>query len=135
MTNITKQEKIDAIKEILNNLDDSELFGIHCDYCDAINYPDDRMYSMEEFNDLYNGNDPLEIAGAICGTDFSANDNYFWYNGYGNLESGYAYDHVDTEEVAEWMLENENSLGNDDIQELFDEWEENEEDEDDGKEG
>lgn len=131
---MTKYEKIDAIKEVLDNLDDDELFSIHCDYCDAACYPDERMFGMDEFDDLYCDNKPMEIAEAVCGTNFSTNDDYFWYNGYGNLESGYASDHVDTEEVAKWMLEHEDPLDNDDIQELFDEWDEDEMDEEDEEE-
>lgn len=131
---MTKQEKIDAIKEILDNLFDSELFGVHCDYCDARNYPDDRMLEMGEFNDYYNDSSPLEIAEVVSGTDFSTSDDYFWYDGYGIIRSGSVWDHVDTEEIARYMLEYEDALDCTAVQDLFDEWEEEDEDEEDEEE-
>lgn len=74
-------------------------------FCDAIEELDnytgclygDRRYSMDEFNDIANGADPLEIAfgvaygcdGDSCTTNstFNPRSKYFYFNGYGNLVS------------------------------------------------
>lgn len=127
---LTDKEKYEAVKEVLDNLRESELFWVHCNYCDERQYSDDRAYSMCEFDDLMSERSPLEIAQDINGTNFSPNDEYFWFNGYGNLCSGSVYDFVDTDDIAHYMVDEENALDCDDVQDLFDEWEEQEEDED-----
>ena len=47
---------------------------------------DDRCYSMDEIDDLLYGKKPSEILNMVS-SDFNYNDDYFYFNGYGNLES------------------------------------------------
>lgn len=115
---------------------------------------DDRYYSMDEFNELYNGVDPIEILQrAYFGRDndtwhtdasgnkiygeFNPNREYFTFNGYGNLVSSDYKDYSDKldEYFVEALLENRyyiDTIENDEeLAELFDELEnENENGED-----
>ena len=111
---------------------------------------DDRYYSMEELNELYNGQEPQEILfRAFYGFDadswhtdssgnkiyeaFNPNRNYFYFNGYGNLVSSDYKDYSGKldEYAIEQMSENRNyidSIENDDtLTGLIDELEEVEE--------
>lgn len=111
---------------------------------------DDRYYSMEELNELYNGQEPQEILlRAFYGFDadtwstdssgdkeygaFNPNRDYFYFNSYGNLVSSDYKDYSDKLDsyAIEEMSENRNyidSIENDDtLAALFDELEEIEE--------
>lgn len=46
-----------------------------------------EVYDMESFDDIVYGWEPLEIANRIHFGDFSPMDDYFTFNGCGNLES------------------------------------------------
>lgn len=107
---------------------------------------DDRYYSMDELDELYNGTEPSELlrqaffgydeetyttdrdGGKIYGA-FNPNRDYFRYNGYGNLVSADYKDysaHLDRYAI-EAMSENRSyvdSIDNDeDLTALFDELE------------
>lgn len=107
---------------------------------------DDRYFSMDELDELYNGTEPSELLRrAFFGYDeetyttdrdgnktygaFNPNREYFRYNGYGNLVSADYKDY--TEQLDEYAIEamNENrnyidSIDNDEeLTALFDELE------------
>lgn len=108
---------------------------------------DDRYYSMDELDELYNGTDPLEIlrrayygydadnwstdgSGNKTYAEFNPNRDYFTYNGYGNLVSTDYPDysaHLDQYAIEE-MSKNRyhiDAIENDsDLAALFDELEE-----------
>lgn len=56
-------------------------------------YPDKAIYSMDKFNDLLCGMEPLDIACRVNFGDMNMNDDYFIFNGYGNIET-----------LSEWEL-------------------------------
>lgn len=71
-------------------------------YYELNNDYDSWIYSMNEFNDIMNGIEPYEISRMVWNGTFSPNDDYFSFDGYGNLVS---FDHY------HFMSETEN--GND----------------------
>ena len=121
----------EEVLEMLRDMNDSDLVAVHNEYCDKVNYYDDRIYDMYEINDLLYDRSPLEII--TDARDVDANDNYIRYNGYGNLESTDCPDDwIDLDEIADYIVENDDALRNDDIRDLLDEIEaENEEEEED----
>lgn len=107
---------------------------------------DDRYYSMDELDELYNGTEPSEVLRrAFYGYDeetwtvdasgnktydqFNPNREYFRYNGYGNLVSADYKDYTGLLDyyIVESMLENRNYIDTIDdepeLDELFDELE------------
>ncbi len=62
-----------------------------------------QVISMDTFNELMHGVEPLEIANRIYFGNFNPNDEYFRFNGYGNLESLDEYDIKD--EIINYSLE------------------------------
>ena len=114
---------------------------------------DDRYYSMDELDELYNGVEASEILRrAFYGHDaetlhtdshgekeygpFNPNRDYFSYNGYGNLVSSdykdysahlddYCIEHMDTYRAHLWTIEH-----NSELSELFDKLDNCEEQED-----
>ena len=119
------EDKIEQIKDILDNLDLDELVSC-CSYLDG----DDAIYPMDDFNELLYGREPLEIARAAYYGEFCPADSYFRFNVYANLEStddplyeGW----IDTNTLAEYAIEYGEDFGDSDIQALLEQWEEEEE--------
>lgn len=119
------EDKIEQIKDILNNLDLDELVSC-CSYLDG----DDAIFPMDDFNELLYGREPWEIARAAYYGEFCPADSYFRFNVYANLEStddplyeGW----IDTNTLAEYAIEYGEDFGDSDIQALLDQWEEEEE--------
>ena len=118
-------DKIEQIKDILNNLDLDELVSC-CSYLDG----DEAIYSMDDFDEILCGRTPWEIARAAHYGEFCPTDSYFRFNVYGNLEStdnpmreGW----VDTGDLARYAVDCGEDFGDSDIQALFDQWDEEEE--------
>lgn len=147
MKNTRTAEKImEKIIAYFNNHEDT--YNAAAEELDAYNgyLGDDRYYSMDELNELYNGTEPIEIiARAFYGYDeetwttnkdgdkeygpFNPNREYFRYNGYGNLVSADYKDYSGLLDhyIIESMLENRDyidTIDNDpELSELFDELE------------
>ena len=125
--------KTEMIKDLLENMSESQLYIIVNEYFDKTNYYDDRIYDMDEFDEIMSGMSPSDIATKIFYGDFRPNDNYFKFDGYANLESfDYISDEVDLEEIADYIVDNDEDFDDSDIREILDE--ENEEEEEKGGE-
>lgn len=125
---------IDVLNErlfdVITDMDDYELVSLYNEYCDNVGYYDDRIYDMDEFDELMDGYSATDLAKRIFFGDFNPNDSYFTFDGYGNLKSiSYVTDEVCVSDIVEHIIDTEDNLYNDDIQEVLDDWEDWEEDE------
>jgi hypothetical protein len=123
----------EQLKKLFEN--DEELFNSTIDELDGWNgyLNDNRYYSMDELNELFNGSEPIEILQrAYFGRDddawhtdahgnkqyseFNPNREYFYFNGYGNLvSSDYKdYSYLLDDYFIEALIENYESLYLDD---------------------
>lgn len=119
-------EKFTRIKAVIvDDMDNSEKAELWNHYCDAAHYYDDGIYPMDEFDEIVGGMTPLEIVRTCFYGDFCPAHDYFWFNGYANAVSGYNVDDpkspFDADAVAEWIVDHDDSLYNDDIREILDE--------------
>ena len=62
-----------------------------------------QVFNMEDFDEIMEGYEPLEIANRIYFGDFNPNHEYFRFNGYANLESLNEYDLED--EIKDYASE------------------------------
>lgn len=122
-------EKVEAIKNIIEDMDDSDAVALHNEYCYETNDYDDEIIEMERFDEICEGMTPSDIANHIFYGDFNPNHEYFHYDGYGNFEStNYPTDWIYPSDIAREVVDREKSFGNDEIQEEIDSWnEENDE--------
>ena len=133
----TYEEKIEAIKNIIEDMDDSDAVALHNEYCYETNDYDDEIIEMERFDEICEGmrrnlrrNDPSDIANHIFYGDFNPNHDYFHYNGYGNFEStDRPTDWIYPGDIAREVVDRECAFGNDEIQEEIDSWSEDEDEE------
>ena len=127
----TYEEKIEAIKNIIEDMDSSDAVALHNEYCYETNNYDDEIIEMERFDEICEGMTPSDIANHIFYGDFNPNHNYFRYNGYANFEStDYPTDWIYPGDIARDVVDRECSFGNDEIQEEIDSWNEDEDMED-----
>lgn len=108
-------ERYERIRAYLDDLNDGDQVWLWNEYCDTICDFDNRLESMDSFNDLFYGKTPLEIVGMI-GYQFSANDNWFYFDGCGYCRSCYyPDDHIDLDELAEYIDDNDDPLSDDEL--------------------
>ena len=119
---MNETEKRQKLVEYINSMGVEEKIALHNSYCDAANYMDDCIYSTYELDEILEGRTPTDILCMSFYGNFNPIDRFFWINVYGNLESaGYAVDMpIYASDIAEYILSNEDSLGNDKIQEILD---------------
>lgn len=117
--------KKNQIIEVLENMSMPDLVQVHNEYCNAANYPDNWVYSMEEFDEIMSGSSPWEIARTCFYGDFRPCDDWFTFNGYANIDT---FDYLAEEncpiyidDIASYILENEDSLNNGEIEEILNE--------------
>ena len=125
----TYDEKVEAIKNIIACMGESDAVALHNEYCYETNNYDDEIIEMERFDEICEGMTPRDIARSIFYGDFNPNHEYFHFNGYGNFEStNYPTDWIYPGDIAREIVDREESFRNDEIQEEIDSWnEENDE--------
>ena len=126
----TYDEKVEAIKNIIEDMDESDAVALHNEYCYETNNYDDEIIEMERFDESCEGMTPIDIANHIFYGDFNPNHEYFHYDGYGNFEStNYPTDWIYPGDIAREVVDREESFENDEIQEEIDSWNEDEDEE------
>ena len=94
---MTREQAIRTYVENISNVERVELMQYMNGYDGC--FDDCIYYDMDEFDYFLKGYTPMEIAQMIFfGGNFNPNDDYFRFNGYGNLESA---DWCDVEAEAE----------------------------------
>lgn len=124
---MTKREKL---IDLLQEMNDPELVVLHNDYCCAINDYDNEIFEINQFDEIFNGCEPWDIATKICHGDFNPAFEYFKFNGYGNIQSICKWEldrFIDIMEIVEYILENDYSFENNDILYILDDIEEDSE--------
>lgn len=142
--------KTEIIEKIIEYFEENEeIFNTCIEELDSYNdyLGDDRYYSMDELNEHFSGQDPVDILyRAFYGHDddnwttdehglrvyreFNPNREYFYYNGYGNLVSSNYRDYSNklgyyfVEDLAENRQHIYTIEDNEELSELFDTMEE-----------
>ena len=115
---MTKREKL---IEYINGMGVEEKIALHNTYCDAANCMDDRIYAMDELKEVLDGVDKWELVRMVQFGSFECTQDFWRFNGYGNLDSYNAWElPIYAEDIADYILSEEDSLGNDEIQEILD---------------
>ena len=134
----------EKLLKVIKEMDDSEIITLWNEYVYKNDLYDDEVLSWDALNDLMQCGSPKDdpfywvnrffYGSDDYSTEGGANPNreYFIFNGYGNIESfDYIYNsyseefnHIDINALIDYIAENNDSLGNDEIQEVLDEAEE-----------
>lgn len=112
---MTKREQL---IEYINGMNEDEMVELHNNYCEAEGCEDCCIYSMEELDEVLEGLTPTNILQRAFYGRFNPNDAFFWFNGYANLGSA-SWENklpIYASDIADYILTNEDALGNDEIQ-------------------
>lgn len=99
---MTKMTREDAIRTYVENLSGDDLAYLIA-YINSYDgsFEESTYYDMEEFDEFMSNYKPMELAQMIHFGDFNPNDDYFRFDGYGNLVSLDWQDIVDDAESLE----------------------------------
>ena len=119
---MNETEKRQKLVDYIDGMETEEKIALHNTYCDAANCMDNCIYTMDEMEEILDGVDKWELVRMIRFGDFDFTKEFWGFNGYGNLVSYNAWElPIYAEDIADYVLRKEDSLGNDEIQEILDE--------------
>ena len=124
---MNKENKIEELKELLENLDDNDLLYVWNEYCDTSRYYDDKICEMDWLDEDLESKTATEIL-RMADKDFDVDNKYYKYSIWGIESFDNLEDYVDLNCLASYILDNEEDFDNDEIREFLDE--NNKEDED-----
>ena len=118
---MNETEKRQKTVDHINGMGVEEKIELHNSYCDAANCMDDCIYAMDELEEILDGVDKWELVDMIRFGNFDLMKEFWGFNGYGNLISYNAWElPIYASDIAGYILRKEDSLGNDEIQEILD---------------
>tara|TARA_S200002703_G_C3704070_1_gene216258 strand:+ start:378 stop:752 length:375 start_codon:yes stop_codon:yes gene_type:complete len=92
----------------LEYMDEAELLHAWQIRCDELNYMDDLIYEMCQFDEMMDHWRPMDIAFRVHFGNFNPHHDFFKFNGYANFESSnYLSDFIDLEELADEIMDND----------------------------
>ena len=119
---MNEMEKREKLIDFIDGMGVEEKIALHNMYCDTANCLDDCIYAMDDMEEILDGVDKWEFARMVQFGDFDCTKDFWGFNGYGNLVSYNAWElPIYAEDIADYILSEEDSLGNDEIQEILDE--------------
>lgn len=115
----SRQERISDVILGMAQKNDLDVYDAWKDICEEEG--GEEVYDMDTFDEYLD--DPWEAVRAAFFGDFNPTHNFFWFNGYANLESADYLDEtpLDCDLVADWCIGHDEDLGSDEIREILDE--------------
>lgn len=99
--------QLESIKRIVCDWSDTDIISAWNDYADRNKY--EHIYSMSEFDEVFGNKSPLEVARACYYGHFNISDEWFEYNGHGNINTfSYMSDsqNYDLDSLVRYMADN-----------------------------
>lgn len=124
---MTEEMKRERLQEIIDSLDETEIITMWNNIC----ADSDVIYDMNELDEFFISCKSATNIIDSLDDDFSTSDYYFADGDLGVKSFDDIYDIVDDDELINYMLDNDDDFGNDDIRGVLDEelTDEDEEDE------
>lgn len=119
-----QERKQEVVKDYLENLYTEDLVAIWNEYCDKAGYSDDYIYENGSgfLDEMFSC--PSDAVNAVFYGEYSINDTYVKFDGYGNLASSdWADEWVDFDDLSEWYMDYYEEECLDLYEELFKEFE------------
>lgn len=114
---MTKREQL---IEYINVAAVDKQIAIHNAYCNAASSTDDYIYTMDELEEVLCDVEKWQLVDMLRFGDFDFMKDFWSFNGYGNLVAFNAWElPIYPGDIADYMLSNEDSLGNDEIENIL----------------
>lgn len=108
----------DRLNECIENMDDYDLKEMWNTYCHSYGYSEQKVYAMDEFDDVFESESPSTIAKLVYDGDYSSWADWFTYDGviycFCNLD-----DFVNIDDIVTCILEEHTSLGNSEVKDII----------------
>ena len=124
---MNREELKDEIIGLLEGMSDSDKMSIYNEWCMAGDAYDDLIYDNDEYgiNEFFGEEvKPYDVVSTLHYSDYNFTHDYFKVDGYGNLVSFYSISSDKSpfyaDEIAEYIIDHDDALYNDDIRELLD---------------
>lgn len=119
---MNEMEKRQKLVDYISSLDTDKIVALHNDYCEAANCGDEHICSMYDLDEIFACSKPHGILERAFYGHFNPQNDYFWLDNSFNLQSAdYIIDMpISVEDIADYILSEEDALGNDEIQYLLD---------------
>lgn len=109
----------DTVKEILENLSESQLYKAYMSYCEGVN--ESLVFTMDMFDEIVDTSRPYKEVKAQLASDFDENDEYFYFSDNGYYEStSDLISLIDFDDMAQTMVDKEEAYDIHEIEEIFD---------------
>ena len=96
----------DRWADYISEVGDSTLVALYNEYADSNCY--EHIYGMEDFNEIMQGFEPMDIARQVAWGNFKPYADWFTFDGYGNIESILNPDeYIDLDSLRDWCEEHE----------------------------
>ena len=83
-------------RELLEECTEGDILGYWNTFCDITNYDGDKVFHMYEFESIVMpDNIPFKDMYGKLDKNFNFDHEYFWWDGLGYINSGYACDFID----------------------------------------
>ncbi len=103
------EDHSETLESYLEELTDEEKATVYNAYAKAGNY--EQMYPMDMFDEMMGNLAPSDVLRKVDMKNFSLNDDFFWYDGYGDAVSGSISDFVEknffSRDIAAWLKRND----------------------------
>ena len=125
---MNKMEKRKKLVDYIDGMGIEEKIALHNTYCDAANCMDECIYAMDDYihvkddmEEILDGVDKWELVRMFRFGNLDFTKEFWGFSGYGNLVSYNARElPIFASDIAGYILSEEDSLGNDEIQEILD---------------
>jgi len=92
----------------LEYMDEADLLHAWHIRCDELEYHDDEIFPMDEFDELMAHWKPMDIAFRTFYGGFHPHDDFFSFDGYGNIESHRLLTHwINMDDLADEIMDND----------------------------
>lgn len=134
---MTREELREQVLEILQSIDDADAVAVNNAYCEANHYFEDRVYFIDEIDEYlrYSNYSPSEILSMAIDGGYDHYSEFFRDNSIYGVEFFDTFDLVGNgvasiETLADFVIEEGGNIQVEELQELFDEYADKQEDED-----
>lgn len=108
------------VRDYLDSLDVETLIAYH-NHVESETAGDSYIYHVDDFGEVLDSFAPVVIAQMVYYGSFCPVHKFFWFNGYGNLDSsGFLPDVVFTSDLACYIVDEDDDMGDDEIREILD---------------
>lgn len=108
------------VRDYLDSLDVETLVAYH-NHVESETGGDNLVYPMDDAGDVLACFHPVNIAAMVYYGSFCPVHKFFWFNGYGNLDSSdFLLNVVFTSDLARYIVDEDDDCGDDEIREILD---------------